>query len=390
MAKASLLAGLLVAVLAASASAQLSSADQTAMTGALETLSQKWDQPSVNVANGIIGKSQYTAAHWQSYFGSYFSTHRLTPDLWGYAVYPAFYWLSESEHYKLQVAFLPVAKDRINSAFQNHPSDLGQFLNASQADRDELVSWLRFMWNVGARAANGIDRRVHFDWTKQLIASHPNWLSAKIIDPASQPFANAVRMQVHIILRDALELTPAVKQEVTTILGLTGTKLQLWNAHSTLIHDNQFLLARDLAFIQNYWNAVPAPLARPGNISVNDALGNSGAAKISGDRKSGINIFAIHIGYGKNNEFPSDVSPFQSDTFAMVAVHELNHGVEAFDIQGNPVLKARQEELIKDAGADQLNYLRSWYGDDFFVKSPQEFFASMSNSYAANTALTLD
>jgi len=71
---------LLMAGLASSASAQLSTSDQDTMTRALEGLSAGWD------ANGIINKPAYNDSVWTGFFESFFSTHKLTTALSEYLV----------------------------------------------------------------------------------------------------------------------------------------------------------------------------------------------------------------------------------------------------------------------------------------------------------------
>jgi uncharacterized protein (TIGR03437 family) len=382
---------LLIPAGSAQAQFQLGASDRDAMTAAMERLHQGWDQPSVNTANSIIAKPIYTERHWRGFFEGYFSNRKSNMALWGYLWYPTFAWFDDFTHYKLQYGLLELAKGRISAAFQNHPADLGQFLAAAPADKDELNMWLSFAWNLGARGSTLTDKDALYAWTKQLIAQHPQWLSAAhYIDPVAQPFANAVRMQVHINLRDTLSLTPQIKDDIAATLKLSGPRLHLWRSHSLLLHDNHFFHPAETTFIQNLYDAVPAGLVLPGNISVNDAYGNVGATRLHIDARTAVNVFAVHVGGNGGNGFPAEVTPHDCDGFALVTIHEANHVVEGLTIGSNAALRARQTALIQDAGNDRMNYLRSIIEDGFFVRAPQEFFASISNMYVANTDLTFE
>ncbi|MDX1583018.1 MAG: hypothetical protein R3338_05385, partial [Thermoanaerobaculia bacterium] len=91
-----------------------------------------------------------------------------------------------------------------------------------------------------------------------------------------------------------------------------------------------------------------------------------------------------------SNPFPDDVSPKQGDLFLSVLAHELNHIVDAYAVYLNPELRAREAELIAEAGCDPLNYLRSILPECFFRDAPQEFFASIANIWFVDTVRTFD
>ena len=115
--------------------------------------------------------------------------------------------------------------------------------------------------------------------------------------------------------------------------------------------------------------------------------------------ESSVNIFDAELGVVRENGFPSDVPPYFSDVFGLVAAHEINHVVDASSIEGcsrpnvtcSPTpYSARKRVLLDQAGSNDSKYLRSMVGGQFFQNAPQEFFASISNQYFANTQRTLD
>ena len=107
-----------------------------------------------------------------------------------------------------------------------------------------------------------------------------------------------------------------------------------------------------------------------------------------------VNIGSMDIGSASENSFPDDIEPRLVDTFSAIAAHEFNHVVYAYSVWQNPEMKARESQLIEQAGQDPLQYLRSMFtksdGTSVFPTAPQEFFASMSNEYFNDTWHTLD
>jgi hypothetical protein len=63
--------------------------------------------------------------------------------------------------------------------------------------------------------------------------------------------------------------------------------------------------------------------------------------------------------------------------------------VDAYSVSRNQSLRERRDELIRRAGENHMNYLRSMLPDGFFVSAPQEFFASIANQWFSDTNLTL-
>jgi hypothetical protein len=106
------------------------------------------------------------------------------------------------------------------------------------------------------------------------------------------------------------------------------------------------------------------------------------------------NISGSKFGEGSENPFPSDISGYSVDTFFEVAVHEFNHAVSYFSTMADPNVMDRYNQLIKQAGKEPLQYLRSMFvnpdGTSVFPQGPQEFFASISNQYLADSWHTFD
>jgi hypothetical protein len=363
--------------------------DHGALTGYLDTLRTGWDQPSVDGANGVLSHSEYSSADWVQFFSGYFASRTLTQPLYNYIGYPTFSWLSETAHENLQHSLVVVAMPRVQSTIAGHPTDLGPWLVSSTAEREDLVCWLRVLGNLALHSSPSFDRRSLYTWTRDLISSDPRLVATRFTDPTQQPYVNYIRMQLQMILRDAQPLTPQVVAEIASTLGLSGDRLDLWQRHLLLVHDNQFLNVADWMFLRTLWDSIPAGLPKPGNLQVNEALGNSDYTVAD----TTINIFAIHVPAYSENGFPDEVPPVLASGFGLVAAHELNHVVDCeLMCTGRPRLDAtlakRRSALLIDAGNDRNNYLRSVIPDEFFTNAPQEFFASISNMYFASTVAT--
>jgi hypothetical protein len=201
-----------------------------------------------------------------------------------------------------------------------------------------------------------------------------------------------LRERVYRSFIDALPLTEDVKSEVASTIGLTGRYLDVWKEFTVLLLDNNGLDQKQLDFIYALLSAIPRELHNLRAISVTDFLGElppSTPEIYLWGREGGVNIFGSRIGEYSENGFPEDVPPKYSDVFCIVVAHEVNHVVDAFYISRNAALRSRRDELVKRAGSNHLNYLRSMLPDGFFTSNPQEFFASISNQWFSDSALTL-
>jgi len=183
---------------------------------------------------------------------------------------------------------------------------------------------------------------------------------------------------------DPKTLTPEIKQQIADTVHLTDKYLDIWNKYSVLIVDNNGLDSTQLSLIYGTLGLVPPTLHNLGVITVWDFLGKADWLKST---VCCINIGGIKVRVAQENVFPTDVTPYYSDVFSNIWVHEFNHVVDYYYVRhDNP----RRTRLIEHADSVSMNYLRSMCGDDAFVKGPQEFFASISNQYFANSKHTLE
>lgn len=201
-----------------------------------------------------------------------------------------------------------------------------------------------------------------------------------------------LRELVHRTLRDAVPLNATVKSEIAATLGLSGSYQEIWNTFSILLLDNFRLSTSQKGSIQRLLTLTPFPLyASLSCISVRDFLGTS-LVDIpllinSGDLS---NVSATEVGSVLQNQFPVDISSRTIDIFSAVATHEVNHIVDFHTVRPSAKLSARENALIAAAGVDSMNYCRSMFSPGVFISSPQEFFASLSNEWFADSRNTLN
>jgi hypothetical protein len=245
------------------------------------------------------------------------------------------------------------------------------------------------MFNMGV-IAEATQLEISDFYTGHVSAYPQLWKSTVTIDTSSQPYVGAVRAQIYMNLGDVLELTPARKAEIAHTIELSGTHAALWTNYTVLLIDNNGLDQTQTDVIHAHLGALPAGIHDLRYITVNSLLGNEGTNYEWPANSAGVNVFDFGVGAWIENGFPDDVSPAYADLFSLVLAHEVNHRVDTTFTLGNPHLARRRDDLIAAAGTDHMNYLRSMTEDGFFVNAPQEFFASISNQWFADSAHTLE
>lgn len=364
-----------------------------------------------STAQLILGKPVYTAADWRSFFSNYFRTRRFTRELEGFLVHAAFIWYDRTIRTNIQSGLVLACQQKAAALLNAHPQDVGAFLASSPPDRADYTIAFHFLGNGFDRENWGDDGwTVHraglYDWARSLITRYPQYFARdRQIDPKIHPYVNWFRSQVYCVLRDAKPLTVDVKSEIASLLELAGPRAALWQKYAVLMHDNETLIDRDFRFLDAFIGSWPAlPNRRPGwedpsrmvpgNLAVRSAHGDwpEDIAPMS----RGFTVTGGNVGSAQENPFPNDIPPFATDTFASILVHEVGHrlhtifGTQTGPVNRDPHYRAWVEALLKDAGDDHFNYLRSMSPDKTFANAPFEFVASICQMYWANTELTLE
>lgn len=372
--------------------ASLSQKDHDDLTESLQILSTGWDQDHVNRANSILSKPEYTTADWQEFFSEYFGANPFTDHLRNYLGYPVFSWFDDDLHLKLQTALLLPLEVEIEGIMAAHAADLGSALSSDPDLRETLLNSHRFFnhmaqWGVIAESTYA---EIYAFYTNHVNAYPQLWKSTVIIDTSSQPYVAAVRAQIYMNLGDILPLTAFRKAEISQTIELYGTRAALWTDYTVLLIDNNGLDQDQLNVVHAYLGTLPTGIHDLRYITVNSLLGNEGDQYQWLANDTGVNIVDLSVGQWIENGFPDDVSPVYTDVFSLVLAHEVNHRVDRTFTSTYADLAQRRDDLIAAAGTDQMNYLRSMIPEGYFVTYPQEFFASISNQWFADSAHTLE
>ena len=277
---------------------------------------------------------------------------------------------------------------------QKYPHNLPYILQTNETIRREYINSHKLIATATGGYADlsptSPQRQEIYEFYKELINSYPQYFSKQIVyDKDTESSMAWIRERVYRSFVDALPLTDDRKEEIASLINLTGWYLKIWKNFTVIILDNTQLSNRQLEFIFKLLSLLPKGIHNLRSISVTDFLGET-SPEIPLDGLGGsINIFGLNIGECSENSFPEDVPPGFVDTFCIATVHEINHVIDAFYISNDEELRNRRDTLITYAGRNHLNYLRSMFPDGFFVENPQEFFASISNQWFTNSSKTI-
>jgi hypothetical protein len=357
-----------------------------------------WPQDSVDAANAILSSPQYAPLAWETFFNEYFTDYPFTERLFNYLQYPVFYWFDDVVHVKLQMGLDgPLMLVNIDPDWETAMSGPGTPFADDVVLREDLYHSQTMLTMIGMNALLLDEtRQAIFDHFVALIDQYPAVLRKSVtLDRVNQPYFGLFRTQVYmILLAAALELDAPTKAQIASTLDLSGLFEDIWNDFTCLFLENNLSDDQQRQFVYDYFMLVPALLHNTVTITINDYLGNCAPFQeqtyLPRRPYGGVNIAGLPIGWFSENSFPPDVPPGMVDVYCVIVAHELNHVVNAYSIEPDPVLDARQTALIAAAGCPHMNYLRSMFPDCTFVDAPQEFFASISNQWFTNSEKTVE
>ena len=376
----------------------LSEDDNRTLTTNLQAISKAWVQEAVDSSNPILWRPEYTRAHWQKFFSGYFRKNPFTGDLLNYLGYPVFGWGPDAAHVELQEGIAVTLQELTARLVKQHGDNLGDALNKNPVLLETLCKVTLFMNKLaGSKDLTAETRKRLYRFHLDVVRRYRVFQKGHVINIRRHPYLGRIRGQLYMNLvsfplgnvsdpkaRDLKTLPMATKSQIARAIHLTGERLEIWRKHSVLIVDNAGLDRKQVEAIRRLLELVPPTLHNLGVITVVEFLGE----KVDWTECIAccVNIGGVRIGSAKENGFPDDVPAYHADVFWLIWAHEFNHVVDFYYVgHDDPYRKL----LIEDAGAVSQNYLRSMCGDDAFVKGPQEFFASISNQYFANSLHTL-
>ncbi|MCX7045058.1 MAG: LamG domain-containing protein [Candidatus Sumerlaeota bacterium] len=237
-----------LAILFFEASAALTPEDDTTLTLSLEALSDGWIQPSVDTANAILSRSQYSAEDWTAWFDKYFNTtdHPFTDDLMSYLGYPVFGWFDDTVHLKLQIGLVGAIWTKATVIVAANKDQLGMVLLHDSRIRQSAFNSHLFFARVSQYGIVEVDtRNTIYQRYKAHISAYPQFFSdAATIDVYNQPLIATLRAQVWASFGDTLPLTESRKAEIAQTIALngrSGKKRAIWDRHGVLVIDNNQL-----------------------------------------------------------------------------------------------------------------------------------------------------
>ncbi len=290
---------------------------------------------------------------------------------------------------------------KIDGTHAAHRSDLSAELESNSSVRLAFVRAHQLLAVPAAELpAADPQRRQVFDYYRSLATRWPaSYSRQQPFDEKVYPTMTWLRERFWRTWELCLKLTAPIKSRIATAGRLTGFARDIFLGHGVILLDNCRLDPAQLGILRKMIGLIPSALHNLGAISVKDFLGTpaipipldgQAPGASPNDRGSGfVNIIGWPISDASENSFPADVPPGLISIFVSVAAHEINHVVNAFYITPSQRFRARHDRLIADAGSNHLNYLRSMIPDGYFLKNPQEFFASIANQWFTDSAKTI-
>jgi hypothetical protein len=379
-------------MLASAAGASLAPSDREALTAALRVVADRTDPEAAAAARAILRSREYEQADFEAFFASFFDGDSLTPALADWLAASTLGARSIRTRAALQEALASVLVDEIDSTFREYlPHRLGPALERSPTRFGHLSSSMQLLGRIAyeGKRLSRASRRAHYARLKRLIASHPEVLRKRVtIDTGAQPKVAALRAHLYKNMRDLS--VPFDPNDFIASAGFEGPYAELVARHGVMVLDNNGFDERQLQAIGDVLALIPPNLHATTHISQHKMLDNMAGSEVVVRfvGSLGVNIARQRVGQTQSNQFPPGIESVEISGFCSVLQHELNHVVDATTIQRSPTLSVRQRELITRAGSNPLQYLRSMLADGFFEAHPQEFFASISNAYFADSLQT--
>ncbi len=374
----------LIFICCLTASAQDLPADiKSELTSHLETLSADWIQASVDRTNDIFESYKYIETeYWEKFFIEYFQEHDFTVPLHTYIYYPAFWWLSDAVHDNLQYGLVAGISHLQTRYFDMlEPGEVTENLDQS------MQATFRIMHQFFTEMNSNPDvRDISIDNLLDLPEAYPHFFKKeRQVDLETFPYMGLIKAQLNATLAAYYFIHGQRHDAIKNALGLdqasSGWYPRLWDDFGILISDNGLLSDDQLGIIYEFCSLIPQHLQKPIEVSIVDVLNENYHGRWC---IACVNIFSDKPGDIIGNTFAPDVEPYLSDFYSTVVAHEFNHIVDYFVSNGNTEFKSRKDILIDRAGSNPLNYLRD-LPESFFIDSPQEFIASIANSYFSNS-----
>lgn len=370
---------------------QISLTDKNRLDIHLTTLSLGWVPESVHESNMIFAKPHYTANDWKLYFEEFFAKNYYSNDLSNYLGYPTFFWLGNEVNSKLQTSLEFVFSKHLDS-FYTKMNYFTDELKTKPAFVNDINNKISMIANLTAPAYTKLlpSKLDSIDTFLESLILRTQYLKRnKPFGLVDEPYVARIATGVHAIWIRMKPLTQSRIETIINTIQLQPAYASLMRRFNLFVADNNGMSSRDLNFLDTLLSKVPQQIHKLWLMTHSGYLLSPNQLQLyTSFNIEAVNVFSTVGGY-RENSFPEDVSQYLVDGFCLVAAHELTHRLDPDYIDIDPVLLNRKRQLVRQAGKNKMNYLRSMLPDGFFETNPQEFIASISNQYIANTDLTL-
>jgi hypothetical protein len=327
------------------------------------------------------------------HFTKYFQTHLLTEALRINLSYPLFVW--GDNHKALQKATLRSLADNLGNLFHRHAdADKLEAVFAKEPRLHDHVFQSLALFGHTAMHSKVLRKddlkSSHDDLMVLLKTSGLCEAGYTHRDPEKYVYLNPVLTQflsvTYLFGNAAGDTGPLVDA-----LRLNPVRSRLVKNTGVLVLDNDGFDQNQLRAIVDFLDAVPKQAGFPTMLRCQDLIASKKNKRVSVHMFSGgFNVFDAKVGKRPEQSFPDEWSKdTTTDLFTIVLAHEYTHGLDAQIPTRSPRLREFRDSLLKKAGKERGNYLRSTIEDGFFTATPQEFVPSIANEYCASSIATL-
>jgi len=321
----------------------------------------------------------------EKYFEKYFNRNYLNNALRVNIGYPVFHW--GNNHKNLQMALSNVLMRHLEEFFAGHssPSSISTAFKADNHRHNHIFCTLVFFVDIAnsTKLSSEYKLEVLTKLISILKLSRLGDIRNARIDKGKYPFVNSVKTQLLMTLFSFAKQSDELKL-LSQSIALPGGREELLDIYNVLILDNCEFDNAQLRGVGSFVRSIPNHIRMPIAITCYDKLisrENKLVSVHSFRSRRSFNVFGTKVGGRSENQFPKDYKKVEADGFMIVLAHEYNHNVDVTYVRSTDVLKRFKQQLLKKAGANRNNYLRSMFGDGFFENNPQEFIASLANQY---------
>lgn len=215
------------------------------------------------------------------------------------------------------------------------------------------------------------------------------------LDGEMYPFSASLRVQ---LLFTAFAFSKSIDNfsYIQTLNKSDAKRDNLWKKHQILVFDNSKYDETQLRFINSFLDSIPKRHQQPIILTCLECIFSQGPLYFfppyffvppiisleEFSQGNHINVFNIPLGKSFDLPLPEEF-PFEPvDVFTGVFTHEYTHHVEN---NLSPELNEYKKLTRAVAGDKQQNYLRNMQEDGYFTANPGEFFASLANSFFADS-----